>query len=126
MNFWGGVLAFLGIACVVPTGAPFLIYLAPLFFIGAVMCFKAKEPEKSVKPTKPTGGSSSEGDYDGRTHGDVIDLGGGQCFDRNNPDGIVDGVNWCRDNHGGYYSPGTGETITYNNGTYNYNDPQED
>ena len=123
MKVLGFILALLGIACLVPNGAPILILFAPLFFLGAIKCFSVKEPEETIKPR--SSGDAFSGGYDGRTHGDIIDLGGGQCFDSRDPDSIVDGVNWVSDRYGGYSGP-NGDSIEYNYGHYNYHEASDD
>lgn len=105
----------------------FAIYISPFFLIPAVFLFHLAikyRPRKHLPPRNPS--SDYGGGYEGCTHGDIVNLGGGQCVDLRDPGSIVDGVNWREDNYGNYYNSATGESIDYNNGCYRYHDGSDD
>ena len=104
------------------------ILFAGIFFYLSTKCYRAARrlitPSSNPAEEDPR---DTRGEYEGRTHGEVIDLGRGSLFDARNPDAIADGVNWIPDGRGGYHSP-TGESIEYNyiTNSYDYKSPSDD
>ena len=115
MNVLSGFLIFCGIACLISSGAPFLFILAPLFFIGGILCLNTEKPQENNTFKKKSGDVISDG-YSGSTQGDYIDLGNGIMFDTHDPDKILD-YGWRSDNSGGY-DDGSGRNIRQNNNSY--------
>lgn len=111
MKILGCFLFYLAI-CSIEAGftIPRMIVFA-IFLAGGIKCFTYTREKKNR--------SSSYTGIGGRIQGDITDLGNGQKFDRHHPDDIV-GVNWRHDGQEGFYCPGTGEHIRYNNGRYDY------
>ena len=104
------------------------------FGCSALMSSTIVEPpqhrhEEQRNRNQRTGGSSRSSDsegYTGHNAGDIIDLGGGDCFDIHEPEELLSRSCWQRDNQGGYYNYATGESVTYNNGVYRYNEAPEE
>lgn len=119
MKFLGVILFYIGAINIVLYGIDisYTSLIAILFCIGGIICFFKPRNERRKNRE-----SSDRWPYEGYRNGDIIDLGSGQYFNSHNPDEILKDSNWIRDGQGGYYCPGTGESIIYNGGTYNYHD----
>lgn len=118
MKFLGVILFYIGAINIVLYGIDisYTSLIAILFCIGGTICF-FKPPKKKPRVKN----SYTRWSYDSHTPGQIIDLGSGLHFDSRDPDAILSS-NWIRDGQGGYYCPGTGESIINNSGTYNYHD----
>ena len=107
----------------------FAIYVSPFFLVpaGIFLYYAIKfRPRKHVDPPIHNHTDYSSGGYEGHTLGDIVDLGGGNQVDLRNPGSVMSQMNWHQDCFGDYYNSATGETITYNNGRYSYDDGNDD
>lgn len=127
MKILGFIFLFIGLFNIVTYGfsLTFTFMFALLFCVAGFLCIFDFSVNKHFYKTTAKKHSNYSNSYEGRTHGDIIDLGSGQSFDSRNPDDIIDGVNWKSDGSSGYYNSATGESIKYNNGSYNYDDEND-